>query len=145
MPDLSCYFLDKDMDSNPSLEKYKDYFLKYDPEVWSCGAGDGVFDVRFENGDNATLSVLEGRKLGISVRYNFRKFNDSQGQEFYSVGSKKQINVIKDVGDDQFAPVGSFLEPEQAWLAVEDFFNNPRQKSSRIQWIAADQINWPEV
>ena len=56
----------------------------------------------------------------------------------------EKINDVEDVGDDQFAPVGSFLPPQEAWLALEDFFNNPLCKSARIKWINSDEIAWPD-
>ena len=139
---FNCYFLDQDLDNAPSPEKYRDFFLKYDPDSWSSGAGDGVFDARFENGDVATLSVLEEHSLGISVRFNFRRSGERSSQEYYSVGNHKEINNVDNVGDDQFLPIGSFLKPEQAWLAVEDFFENPCEKSNRIEWMSSDEIEW---
>lgn len=108
------------------------------------GSADGVFSFLSDSGDQCDLSVLESEKYGISVRYNIKKSGERRGGEFYSVNELEKINDIEDVGDDQFAPVGSFLKPQEAWLALEDFFNDPLQKSDRVKWISSNEIAWPD-
>jgi len=141
---FTCYFLDEKLNNNPQLSFYSDFFLNYSSLKWDKGAGDGVFNFIADNGDKADLTVVEHGKKGISVRYNFRKHNERRGFEYYSIASPEQMNHVEDVGDDQFVPLGSFLKPKQAWLAVEDFFNHPLSKSNRIEWLNSDNINWPD-
>ena len=54
------------------------------------------------------------------------------------------MTEIKDMGDDQFYPVGSFLLPQVAWLGIEDFFRDPLTLSRRINWINSEKLVWPE-
>lgn len=144
MPEFKCYFLDFDVEANPDPSIYRDYFINFSPNDWIRGAGDGVFDAKCENGDVATLSLLGGHQNKISIRFNHRLSGERKGVEFYSLARQELINTVKDVGEDQFAPLGSFLEPEIAWQVIEDFFTNPTQKSNKIKWIKSDLIQWPE-
>jgi len=144
MTKFYCCFQGPVVIENPQLGSFADYFLDYTPEKWMDGSGDGVFSFVSDLGDSCNLSILESREYGISVRYNIRKPGERRGEEYYSVSDLKKINNFEDVGDDQFAPVGSFLPPQNAWLALEDFFNSPLFKSDRIQWINSDEISWPD-
>lgn len=67
------------------------------------------------------MTVIESEALGIFVRYNFRKSNQKEGVDFYSVFDQQKINLIEEIGDDQFVPIGAFVNPKIAWLAVKDF------------------------
>ena len=141
MSKFYCHFLDQALGVNPKLENYSDFFLNYHPSKWKIGCGDGVFSFENEDGDSAVLSVIESEIYGISVRYNFRKGGQKENHEFYSVSDRQMMNQVEDVGDDQFVPVGSFLKPNLAWLAVEDFLENPLQKSVRIDWANSKDIS----
>ncbi|QJI14822.1 hypothetical protein HKK58_20480 [Pseudomonas sp. ADAK22] len=145
MSEFKCIFLDHDVDADPDLEFYADFFLNYQSAMWQKGCGDGVFSFVSEEGDKSELSVLENKELGISVRYNIRTANERRGAEFYSVGDQQKMNQVEDFGEDQFVPAGSFLEPKIAWLAVEDFFKNPLVKSRRIVWLHSEDISWPDI
>ncbi len=143
MSSFECYFLDCEVDTAPDLRSYADFFLNYQPSLWRRGGGDGVLTYTSDSGDTADLTVLESESLGISVRYNIRSGGVRKGHEYYSVANLETINRVEDVGDDQFAPLGSFLKPETAWQAVEDFFANPLEKSEWIEWINSDEVAWP--
>ncbi len=141
---FKVYFLGRDVDDDPEPASYADFFLNYQSSVWQEGGGDGVFSFNSDMGDVSDLSVLESEQHGICVRYNIKKNGMRKGREFYAVGDSDALDRIEDVGDDQFAPIGSFLTPELAWLVIEDFFANPLEKSSRIQWVSSDDIKWPD-
>ncbi|WP_076951510.1 hypothetical protein [Pseudomonas cedrina] len=111
--------------------------------MWQKGCGDGVFSFINDKDDKSELAVLENKELGISVRYNFRAAGGRRGAEYYSVGDQQKMNQVKDFGEDQFVPAGSFIQPKIAWLAVEDFFKNPLVKSHRIAWLNSNDISWP--
>ena len=144
MSEFTSYFLDHDLVTNPALSSYTDFFVNYKPSKWDRGCGDGIFSFVSDSGDKSELSVIENENFGISVRYNFRKSGERKSSEFYSVGSPEKISQIENVGEDHLVPVGSFLKPAEAWIAVEDFFDNPTQKSGRIEWIDSEDIPWPE-
>ncbi|MNF17233.1 hypothetical protein D3C80_2206100 [compost metagenome] len=52
------------------------------------------------------------------------------------------INKIIDGGDENMIPFGSLLESTIAWMVITDFFDEPKQKSSTIQWINAEELDW---
>jgi hypothetical protein len=140
MSKLFCYFLDNEIDENPTPEKYSDFFINYHPSKWKRGSGDAVFSFEDNNNNGAVLSVIESEKLGISVRYNIIKSDRNENSEFYSVGDEAKINLVEDVGDDQFVPIGSFIEPNLAWLTIEDFLSSPLNKSKKIRWVNSKEI-----
>ncbi|NWE20410.1 hypothetical protein [Pseudomonas sp. P7548] len=144
MSEFKCIFLDHELDADPALRFYADFFLNYQPSKWQKGGGDGVFSFVSDDGYKAQLCVLESKGLGISVRYNLRAAGEREGVEFYSVGQPEKMNRVEDFGDDQWVPAGSFLAPMKAWLAVEDFFHHPLEKSSRMGWLSSHEICWPD-
>ncbi len=91
------------------------------------------------------MIILQNSQYGILLSYDcYDKIGKRILSNYYSVGDPTKMDLIEDVGDEEFFPIGSFLEPKHAWLAIEDFFNHPIKISDRIEWIAADQIEWPE-
>ncbi len=145
MSEFKCIFLDYDVDENPKLQFYADFFLNYHPSMWQKGGGDGVLSFVSDKGDKSELTVLENKEFGISVRYNFRAAGERRGAEYFSVCDQQKMNHVEDFGDDQIVPAGSFIQPKKAWLAVEDFFKNPLVKSGRIAWLNSDDISWPDI
>lgn len=144
MSEFKCIFLDHELDVDPALHFYADFFLNYQPSKWQKGSGDGLFSFVSADGYKAELYVLESKDLGISVRYNFRAVGERKGMEFYSVGQSEKMNQVQDFGDDQWVPAGSFIPPAQAWLTVEDFFHHPLEKSFRVRWLSSHEIYWPD-
>ena len=123
---------------------FQKYFLQYDPDEWAEEGG-GSLQYFSDESNVISLVILQNTKYGIMLSYDcYNKTNKQTLQDCYSVGNSEKLNIIEDVGDEEFFPVGSFLKPEQAWLAVEDFFSDPTKISDRIEWIASDQIEWPE-
>lgn len=126
-------------------DKYQDLFLEYNSKKWQRGSGDAVFSYSGGCEEKSSLSFIECKDCGISARFNSRIGDAIREEEYYSVGAVDKMNLIKDVGDDQFVPVGSFVSPEQAWMAVEDFFEKPMVKPSRIEWIDSEKIDWGDL
>ncbi|PHS29706.1 MAG: hypothetical protein COA95_11475 [Methylophaga sp.] len=115
------------------------------PEDWGKGTHGGLFEA-FEDNMKYSLVIIENSLYGIMLNYSVWNLNANRGDgnSFYSLSDESLIYKIEDVGDDGFYPVGCFIKPINAWSAVEDFFNNPAQKSDRIEWIGSDDIPWPE-
>lgn len=61
----------------------------------------------------------------------------------FSVSDRTRLAQFEE-RDDLHYPVGCFLSPAHAWLAVEDFLSQPTQPSSRIGWIDDADVSWPE-
>ncbi|NVJ90935.1 MAG: hypothetical protein HWE34_04720 [Methylocystaceae bacterium] len=136
------YSIGKGSELNASV--FKEYFVNYQPEIWNEDGG-GSLQYFGEDKVETTLLFIHNPNLGILLSYN--QYDNAKNKticDFYSVGIREKIELIEDIGDDEFYPIGSFLNPQQAWLAVEDFFADPAQKSERIEWISSDKIQWPE-
>ena len=144
MGEFHCNFLDWATNNSSDPEKYKDHFLNYDPQKWLAGSGGGAFTYRDDEFADCTIIALENPKYGIMFMYNLRRKGDKKGEGWLTVGNVELINQIEDVGDDQFFPLGSFVTPEEAWLALEDFFKHPTEKPKRVKWVNVDDVEWPE-
>lgn len=128
-----------------NVSTFEEYFTNYKPEIWNEDGG-GSLEYFGEDKVVTTLLFIHNPNLGILLSYN--QYDDAKKKticDFYSVGIPEKIELIEDIGDEEFYPIGSFLNPQQAWLAVEDFLTNPSQKSERIEWIASDKIQWHEA
>lgn len=139
-----CTFLDLPADSMPTSERYRDYFLRYDPDQWRMGSG-GSFSFKDDSGNDWSMIIIEDPGHGISLMFdiNVPSQPDDKG-EWWTVGNRETINNFIETKDDLTVPAGSFLDPKEAWLAVEDFLANPRVRSSRVSWVSGGTLNWPE-
>ena len=54
------------------------------------------------------------------------------------------MNLIEDIGDEEFYPVGAFISVEDAWQLVEDFIKHPDDKSGKVKWVSSNELDWPE-
>lgn len=92
-----------------------------------------------------SLMILPNRTLGFLVAFSCYD-NSIKRSKFcvYSVGDASKMNDIKDVGDEEFYPVGAFVDQSLIWAAIQDFFINPTQPSSAVQWLDESEIDWPE-
>ncbi|WP_339732718.1 hypothetical protein [uncultured Gimesia sp.] len=123
--------------------KWKEYFLDYEPEVWDS-EGDGVLQFRSDDNKEYSLVISHWSNLGFLLQLTCDNLETKNPE--YCLFSLSDISKINDFAelDDLKYPVGCFLSSENTWLAVEDFLNNPEQPSSRIQWIEDSEIEWPE-
>ena len=48
-------------------------------------------------------------------------------------------------GDEVTVPEGSFVTPEQALQAIEDFCRDPRIASPRLRWVRTRDLDYPDV
>ena len=67
-------------------------------------------------------------------------------QEAYlSLGDDELLHEFIDVGDEEFASLGTFISQEKAILVVQDFLKYPLEKSSKIAWIESSRIPWNNI
>ena len=71
---------------------------------------------------------------------------DNRAQEAYlSLGDSDLLNEFIDVGDEEFASLGTFISQEKAIVVVQDFLKYPLEKSSKITWIESSRIPWNNI
>ncbi|MDP8078619.1 hypothetical protein [Phocoenobacter skyensis] len=123
-------------DSNDKL-MYIDYFLNYDPNKWKKGSGGASF-VYIEMDKIYSLVINEHSKYGFNLMYE----PSHNGNGCYSLGDSSLLNEFIEDNEENFMPVGTYISADKAWLVVEDFLNNPKIASNRIQWVSDDDIEW---
>ena len=143
-PSVNFSFLGMDSTRASDLPLLESAFIAYTPEVWRAGAGDGMFTCKDEDKGSSDLYLIDDGKGRISVRYNHLDNGQRQGVEFYSVGDRDAIDIIIDVGDDQFVPSGSLIDPVLAWKVLNEFVASPHEIPQSIEWIASEHVSWPE-
>lgn len=128
--------------SKLSANAFQKYFLDYDSNQW-VEEGGGSIQFFQDSGWILSLTIIQSPLYGISLFYDcYDPVNRNTIYDFCSVGDEEKLVLIEDIGDEEFYPVGAFMAPEDAWLAVEDFFKKPTEKSERIEWISSELIEW---
>lgn len=125
-------FLDFPTTNNKDKAQFKKYFIEYTPGKWDAGSGGASFVYFDANNQKYSLVVIENPKYGFCLMY------EPSLNGCYSLGNTELLNKFFD--DDTTMPIGAYISPELAWLAVEDFLDNPYLPSNRINWINDDDI-----
>jgi len=141
---LSFSFLDVDSGEASDLPRIEGSFIAYTPEQWREGSGDGIFTCTDDEKGVADLYLIDDGKGKVSVRYNHRKNGERSSVEFYSVGDRSRIDTILDVGEDQFVPSGSLIDPRLAWKVLNEFVSSPHEIPQSVEWISSQDVNWPQ-
>ena len=114
--------------SDASPERYRDHFLKFDRHAWQQGGGGSFVYIDDDGSRWSVVAESLGRDLGVACLFS------GGGEEFITVGNRSRLDrFIED--DNIHLPEGSFLPPDKAWLAVEDFLREPKKRSSWVEWI----------
>lgn len=129
---------------NANLDDYSRYFLEYQKEYWDEFGGEGYFEYQSDNGD-VILFFVDYFGKGVSLRYDYNIPSVKEGTCWYSVGEKEKMQEIVDADCDLFIPLGSCLSPEAAFSVISDFFMDPLNKSDKVKWVDADELDWSSV
>lgn len=62
-----------------------------------------------------------------------------------SVSDAGAMAEIVDVGVDEFYPVGTFVDPSQAWVVVEAFLTDPTVTPGESLMVDIEETDWPEM
>lgn len=127
-------------------DKWKSYFLQYDSDVWELEGHSGG-PLYYESDDNKrfVLGIIHWVSFGFLLQWDCTDLTTKRsGSAKYSVSDASRLDEFAEL-DEMYFPVGCFLAPEVAWLAVEDFLRQPPGPSSRIQWVDGNDIPWPEM
>ncbi len=131
-------FLDLPADSEGSPERYRDHFLNFDRHAWRQGGGGSFVYIDDDASRWSIVAETLGKDLGIACLYS------GGGKEFVTVAHRSKLDRFIEE-DNIYLPEGSFLSPDKAWLAVEDFLRDPKKRSSRVEWIETSELTWPEM
>lgn len=99
-----------------------------------------------DEGITYSLMILPNRTLGFLAVFSCYDNSIKRSKFcFYSVGDASKMNDIEDVGDEEFYPTGAFVNQSLIWAAIQEFFIDPTQSPSAVQWLDESEIDWPEI
>lgn len=127
-------FLDFPTTESNKKSQFQNYFLEYTPNKWEVGSGGASFTYFDSNNKKYSLVVIQDPRYGFCLMYS----PSSNG--CYSLGNIDLLGEFVESCDEIVMPLGTYLSPKTAWLAVEDFLDNPYVASNRISWISDDDI-----
>lgn len=136
-------FLGQKTRTLPDPDAFRGYFTHYTPEKWRAGVAGGSFKYIDANDKHFDLIVAHSPKHGISLMYNAGKGRDRM--TFVSVSDAGAMAEIVDVGVDEFYPVGTFVDPSQAWMVVEAFLTDPTVTPGEPLMVDIEETDWPEM
>ena len=124
---------------------WRDCFLEYDSEFWNISGG-GLVEYHDISPQKFNLMIMHVPEKGFFLRFSCVKTDSTtMAGTLLSVFDQNQLNTFAMLGGELPYSLGTVLPPEIAWLAIEDFLNNPREPSPRIQWTESRLINFPDT
>ena len=118
--------------------------MNFDEEAWYGKSSGGAGFVAQEPGSPSWSLILNPQRgHGISLLTTVYSPGQRFGDELVSVGDLARMHEFVTTGQEVVVPLGSFVTPQQAWLAIEDFCANPRIASRRLQWLATSELEYP--
>ena len=127
MRTFTINFLGEPVHQTPNLDHYRDSLLSSDQRLWYADGGGASFAAKTAAGVRCTLVFVSQRGHGLSLLANVPGSGAKKRVEFVSTSDALKINEFMRT---LVAPVGSFVAPEHAWWAVEDYFKNPEALSA---------------
>mgnify|MGYP003325188998 FL=1 len=123
---------------------WEQYFLSYDESEW-LPEGDGILQFFSDENKRFSLTIIHVPNRGFVLQFDCRSL-DEQRSLFcnYVVADRKVMSHFEEVDDGLAYPTGCIVLPSTAWVAVKDFLKNPTLPSSNLDWIADEEISWPE-
>ena len=103
--------------------------------IWSTGDGGIEYYIDGKERYYLTIGLSTNTENEFMLEY---KDNEADGY-WCSVGNFNTLDEWQEFGNDFYARRGTFLTPEETWLAVEDFLKTG-QMSNKINWINADDL-----
>ena len=62
----------------------------------------------------------------------------------YSVGRRALMEAFQQIPDGTDVPLGTCVPGPVAYRVLEDFAADPGRPSGAVEWIDADQLDWPD-
>lgn len=137
MSSFNIIFLDTPYNiSNPDKIMFKNYFYNYKHSDWENGASFVFID---DLSMEYSLVISEDENYGFNLIYSSPDFN------CYSLGNQDLLNLFVENSHEMIMPKGTYISAKEAWLATEDFIDNPVLPSLRIKWVNDEDIDWSKV
>jgi hypothetical protein len=141
---FTIYFLGDEVQNTPQPDRYRDALLSFDQDAWyEQSSGGASFAAKEEGRGRCTLTISPERGQGLSLLATVPGVAGGRAQEFASTTNPSRMNEFLRTGQDIPVPVGSFVTPEQAWWAIEDYLANPGVLSPRLNWTNTSTLSYP--
>lgn len=140
---IEANFLTHPYDYNASLNNYLHYFENFSHNDWNKDSCGGYFTFRADDRECVLFFLNYGDNF--SLRYDYTQSSDGIVSCWYSNHEDDKMNIIVDADTEQFIPLGSCLPPDITLSVIKDFFKNPLEKSKKVKWMNADDIDWSSV
>jgi hypothetical protein len=144
------YFDDFDGSFWPDPKELEPYFLAPPGKRWTFKTGNDSWGLSLEGVDGTGhLERFKGRidiRLGMwghpehGVLLMYERIGGGFKQVHYSAGDLKRLREwVRSLHGDPM-PVGLFIPYDRAWIAVKEFMQTEGGRSSRIDWVAAEDL-----
>lgn len=124
--------------------EWERHFLNYDVSEWLT-EGDGVLQFSSDDHKMYSLTIIHVPYRGFVLQYDCWA-TDLQKSLLckYAVSDQSQLSCFEEVADGLVYPTGCILPPSTAWVAVKGFLTRPTLPANDVEWIADQDIPWPE-
>ena len=131
-------------ETQPDSQLVQTLLKNYDEQRWVNDPTGGAALSAREEGLRWSMVLTASKGLGISVLVTVRGEGSKRYKELVSVGDESNLDQFVRTESDIIAPLGSFVPPDIALKAVEDFFLKPSEASTRLAWIRTSSLKYPE-
>jgi hypothetical protein len=130
---------------DPKTGSLKAAVLELPSNYWGRGSGDATLSLTKPDGCEVSLLLLPNPQLSrIYLKCLIMKSGIVE-EEWLSLRDQSQLSVVTTCSDEWLASEGLFLEPQDAWVAVECFLETG-ERTDKVNWITPDRIpedgNW---
>ena len=139
---ITGYFLSNTIENK---EQVLSFFENYNQKNWDyCSGGCLKF---IDESEEITLIIQKKIKNSdISLTYTRKALNDNRPPIcWHSLGDKELLNDFIDVGEHEFASLGTFICFQKALDVIEVIFQFPNILPSNINWILSEKIDWDKL
>ena len=144
------YFDRFDHWSWPDPKELEPYFLAPPGKRWTFETGNDSWGLDLEGVDGTEhLERFKGRidiRLGMwghpehGILLMYEKVGGGFRETYYPAGDLNRLREwVRSLHGDPM-PVGLYIPYERAWIAVKEFMETDGMRSSRIDWIEADDL-----
>ena len=128
-----------------SPSTFEKYFKGFNYDAWAEEGGGGAFQWHSQDNTLYTLTCIAAEHHGVLLQWEaWNPASKGKNEEYLSIGNETKLFEFEDIGDDEFYPIGAFIDPLKAFTVVGEFFATPDILPKSVKWVDSGKINWPE-
>lgn len=133
----------------PSIKDIERFFVSYKEDEWSVGGASGADIViygahgtedgtPFKDRVDIWITIYDHPEYGMCTQYT--KGGGGYRDNYFSLGDVGRLSKVMHTRHGDPLPVGLFVSPTTAWIAVKHFIETRGDRSPDIDWISADDV-----